>query len=70
MKLLSSYDSKYYFGRGEAALQVRLASVVEDVMEEVERIARRRKYMREALWDVITNLNRVKKELLSIEVKE
>lgn len=48
----------------------RLAIELEDVIEEVDRIAGRRKYMREALLVVAERLEEIKVELLNRAVKE
>lgn len=48
----------------------RLAIELEDVIEEVDRIAGRRKYMREALLVVAERLEDLKYELLNRAVKE
>lgn len=48
----------------------RLAIQVEDVIQEVDRIAGRRKYMRSALVAVAERLEEIKYELLNRAVKE
>lgn len=68
--MLSLSDSKKYLRYWCANPTTRLALQVEDVIQEVDRIAGRRKYMRASLVAVAERLEDMKAELLNRAVKE
>jgi hypothetical protein len=68
--MISLSDSPTYLRYWCSNPTTRLAIQVEDVIQEVDRIAGRRKYMRSALVAVAERLEEIKYELLNRAVKE
>jgi len=68
--MISLSDSKHDLRYWCANPTTRLALQIEDVIQEVDRIAVRRKYMRAALVAVAERLEDMKVELLNRAVKE